>query len=280
MSLGGFSVNDEVSELTDVCVCLGTSVPAFETYEPDHPEFTKYVELPWNRDLFVRQQEGFFAVLERHGVTLHRVAPDPALLWQTYTRDAGFVVGDTLYYCARRGLPDRNGEIDHIRAALGAEAGPFVEITDGRIEGGDVLVHDGMAYVGVSARSRPAGIAELGRHVEVVPLMLGTHVMHLDCKMTILPKGLALIYPPVFAPEDFDMLRKRFRLIALTEAECASMASNVFVINPETIVVDPSHARIIERLREEGLNVEEVDYSEPIALCGSFRCSTMPLHRS
>lgn len=274
-----FSVNDEYSELKDVCVCLGTSVPDHETYEPDHPEFTKYVELPWNRDLFVRQQEAFYAVLEKHGVTLHQVAPNPALLWQTYTRDAGFVVGDTLYYCARRGLPDRKGEIDHVRETLGPDTGPFVEITDGRIEGGDVLVHDGMAYVGISARTTAAGAAELGRHVEVAPLMLGTNVMHLDCKMTLLPKGLALIYPPAFQPDDLDRLRKLFRLIAVTEADCISMATNVFVINPETVVVDTSHTRVIARLHEEGLNVEAVDYSEPIALCGSFRCSTMPLRR-
>lgn len=274
-----FSVQDEYSQLTDVCVCLGSSVPAYETYRPDHPEFTKYVELPWDADLLVRQQEGFFAVLEKHGATLHRVPPDPALHWQMYTRDAGFVVGDTLYYCAKRGLPDRTGEIDQIQTTLGPDAGKFVEITEGRIEGGDVVVDNGMAYVGVSARTEPAGAAELGRHVEVVPLQLGESVMHLDCKLTILPKGLALIYPPVFRPEDVEMLRTRYTLIELTDAECASMASNVFVINPETIVVDPSHDRVIARLREEGLNVEEVPYSEPIALVGSFRCSTMPLRR-
>jgi N-dimethylarginine dimethylaminohydrolase len=43
--------------------------------------------------------------------------------------------------------------------------------------------------------------------------------------------------------------------------------------------IDSQNPRINDMLRSEAFNVEEVDYSEPIALCGSFRCTTLPLVR-
>ena len=275
------NIVDETAALQDLCVCRGTSVPDYEGYVNPHPEFTKYPTKPWNKSLLLEQQDGFFSLLDKYGVRLHFPETDPALPWQMYTRDTGFVVGNKLFFCAQRGLPEREGEIAALRLGLtGLADTDFVAINSGRIEGGDVIVDKGMAYVGVSGRTTMDAVTELRQHVEVLPLYLGENVMHLDTRMTILPREHLLIHSPTFTQDDLTLLRRHFKLIEVTDREAKTLGTNVFVINPETIVTDPGHARIADALRDAGFRVEPVAYSEPIALAGSFRCSTMPLTRA
>ncbi|MEM8841171.1 MAG: arginine deiminase family protein [Pseudomonadota bacterium] len=274
-------INDETSRLTDLCVCRGTAVPPCEGFHNDHAEFTKFRMLPWDRDKLLRQQEAFYELMTRYGVRLHFVPHSDAHPWQMYTRDTGFVIGDRMYFCRRRELPEREGEIDLVRTCLpDLDEDAMVEITSGRIEGGDVLVDDGKAYVGLGTRTAPEAARELGTHVEVTPVYLGPDVMHLDTRMTILPGHRALLYPGAFQPDDLAMLGDRFRLIEVTEAEALAMGTNVFVIDPETVVMHTGFDRITNLVREDGLKVEPIDYSEPNVLLGSFRCATMPLARA
>lgn len=270
------NIRDETAVLTDLCVCRGEAVPDCETYEPDHPEFDTFQMGRWDRDKLLRQQEAFYRVMERHGVRLHFVNPVPEHPWAMYTRDTGFVVGDTLYYAPTRELPEREGEITHVRKALPEM--PMVELS-GRIEGGDVMPDGDVVFVGIGTRTDLASAEALGAYANVRPIHLGPTVMHLDTRMTILPGRRALICTAPFGDEDLAFLRDRFTFIEVSQAEAEAMATNVFVVNPETVVVHAGFPRIVEDIRATGLNVEPVDWSEPNALLGSFRCATMPLRR-
>lgn len=274
------SIHDETAPLTDLCVCRGTAVPDCEGYRNDHPEFDTFPMDHWDREKLLRQQDAFYEVAERHGVRLHFLPHSDAHPWAMYTRDTGFVIGDRLFYAANRQLPERIGEIDLVRAALpGVEP---VEITAGRIEGGDVMPEGDLVFVGLGTRTDRAAAEELGRRVapRVVPLDLGPTVMHLDTRMTILPGRRALICPAAFRPDDLSMLARRFELIEVTGEEARAMATNVFVIDPETVVIHAGFPRIVAAIEAKGLRVEPVDWSEPNALLGSFRCATMPLART
>ncbi len=274
-------IHNETSRLTDLCVCRGTAVPPYHGFQNDHEEFTKFPMLPWDRVKLVQQQERFYEAMERYGVRLHFVEHSDEHPWQMYTRDTGFVVGDKLYFSRTRELPERAGEIDLVRRCLTeVRDQDVVEITQGRIEGGDVLVEDGMVYVGLGTRTTPEAAAQLAQYVEVTTLYLGPNVMHLDTRMTILPGRRLLVYPGAFRPDDLRMLQSRFSMITVTEAEAIAMGTNVFVVDPETVVVHAGFDRIAEAIEAEGLATERIDYSEPNALLGSFRCSTMPLARS
>ena len=237
--------------------------------------------LSWSCTKLLEQQERFYELMDRYGVRLHFVSHSDAHPWQMYTRDTGFVIGEKLYFSRIRELPEREGEIDLVRQCLpGLDEQNMVEIIQGQIEGGDVLVDQDMVYFGLGTRTTPDAVRELARHVEVTPIYLGPNVMHLDTRMTILPGRRLLLYPDAFRPDDLDMLKSRFRLIATTKAEALAMGTNVFVINPETVVVHSGFERIAKAIEAEGLAVERVDYSEPNALLGSFRCATMPLARA
>jgi N-dimethylarginine dimethylaminohydrolase len=140
-----------------------------------------------------------------------------------------------------------------------------------------------LKYRRLSARNETSGadaVEELRTHIEVIPLYLGPNVMHLDTRMTILPGRRLLIFPGAFRADDLAMLQDRFTLIEVTETETRAMGTNVFVVNPETVVVHAGHARIAQAIEAAGLRAEHVNYSEPNALLRLFRCSTMPLVRA
>jgi N-dimethylarginine dimethylaminohydrolase len=57
------------------------------------------------------------------------------------------------------------------------------------------------------------------------------------------------------------------------------MNSNVFSISPEVVISEKNFVRLNRELRNKGLIVEEVSYSEIAKMEGLLRCSTLPLER-
>ncbi len=273
-------ITDEYSPLRDVVVCWGTSVPKFEDYAIDDPEHTKYALRKWDPELFVRQQEDFFKRLEKYNVRIHFVEAKPGLVHQAYTRDTAFVVRDQLYYSNLRAFKERDGEIDLLKVLL-AKIGvtELHELKEGNIDGGDVLVDPRGIFVGKGSRTDDKTIDEVLANEHGKALFLGENVMHLDTRLTLLPRGYALIISEAFKKEEFEMLQERYKLLHVLPEEAIDLGTNVFMVNPETIFSPKQNPRINDMLKKEGFNVEIVDYTEPIALCGSFRCTTMPLVR-
>jgi N-dimethylarginine dimethylaminohydrolase len=273
---------DEFSPLKVVAVAWGNSVPAYEGYASSDPEFTKYHQRTWDKELLLRQQDGFFSVLSHYDVQLQFVPTAADLPWQMYTRDTGFVVGDTFYFAQDRGLQERAGEITAVKKLLDSLQIPDesrVEIA-GKIEGGDVLISSDGVLVGNGSRTNSLATTDLLQRQPGKMLFLGQNVMHLDTRLTLLPNQTALVYPAAFTEADLAWLSGKYRLITVLEAELMELGTNVFVINPE-IIVSPTHnRRINEQLRAAGFKLETVDYTQPINLGGSFRCTTMPLVRA
>ncbi len=279
------TILDEFAPLNDLCVCRGDSLPLYEEFASNHPEFETFRVLPWDKPKLLGQQQRFYDLMDRLGVTVHFIPPMPDLPWQMYTRDTAFVIGTTMYYATERSLPERKGEIDLVRHAFPEITDDaVVEITSGRIEGGDVMPDGDRIYVGMSTtRTQPEAIQELAARVdpsvEVVPLYLGPTVMHLDTRMTILPDRYLLICPSAFLKDDLEKLAQRFTFIEATNKETIAMGTNVFVPDPETVVVHAGFERIAKEIEAAGLKAERLDWSEPNSLLGSFRCATMPLAR-
>lgn len=274
-------IRDEYSQLKEVVVCSGTHIPEFDNYHSEDPEHLKYHHQRWDKELLLKQQDIFFNYLSKKGVKLHFPRTSPTLEQQMFTRDIGWVIGETFYYAKKRKRQDRNGEVDAVLPIIKKfPHAKIQELTAGFIEGGDVIVDKDIVMIGLGSRSTLEAAQELSQFEEVKTLSLGDHVMHLDTRFTILPNNHALIYPNIFSSEDIHFLRKRYRLIPLTPEEANTLGSNVFIVDPETIIVESSHQMIAEDLKSYGFNVVTIDYSEPIHQGGSFRCTTMPLVRS
>jgi N-dimethylarginine dimethylaminohydrolase len=68
-------------------------------------------------------------------------------------------------------------------------------------------------------------------------------------------------------------------IIRINAEEMYHMNTNLFSISEDVIVSQPHFSILNEKLRKQGLIVEEVPYNEVSKMGGLFRCSTMPLKR-
>ncbi len=274
-------IRDEYSPLKAVIVGTGKSVPLYETYRKSKMDYRKEdpSTKPYDKRLLEKQQARFLNVLQEHNVKLLMVKEDKKLPWQMWTRDTGFVYGNTFFYCLKRGLKEREGEFESIKHHFSKNLRQIVCIKNGKLEGGDVVVDKDIIFIGMSRRTDDEAVKVVEKYFPVKRLNLGNSVMHLDTRMTILPNNYVLIYPRAFQKEDLKYLQKRFSFIPVTKKEAQTLGTNVFVINPKTIVVDKTHSRIHKELRKRKFQLEIVDYSESRRLEGSFRCTTLPVER-
>lgn len=236
-----------------------------------------------------RQLNGFIDVLVARGVDVQQPHPLPYLPDQMMTRDIGVVIGDT-FVVTTMAAKSRRHEWrgyshlfekfpEHVKVLFGPE--------DLVIEGGDVIVDRGKVFVGIGQRTTLAGAAWLMQLVpefEIVPINLngldaGEDVLHLDCSFLPVGDGYALIYPDGMRDIPAS-LRETYELIEVTREEQQMLGTNVLSLSPDCVVSREDSTRINGELRARGIEVIELPYSEPPKTGGSFRCCTLPLHRS
>jgi N-dimethylarginine dimethylaminohydrolase len=107
----------------------------------------------------------------------------------------------------------------------------------------------------------------------------GEDVLHLDCSFLPVGDGQALIYQDGIRDVP-AALRETYDLIPVTRDEQQMLGTNVLSLSPDTVVSRLASTRINAEMRKRGINVIELPYSEPPKTGGSFRCCTLPLHRS
>lgn len=273
-------IRDEISPLKYVIIGSSNAVPIGSNYSTNDPEFNKYVSERWDKKLLVHQHSKFLEILKKHNVKLLFAKEDSVLPWQMWTRDIGFVCYNKFFYCRNRKFKERTGEINNILHHFKSiPSTNIVEITEGYIEGGDILVDKDIVLVGMGSRTDENTIRVVEKHFPVKKLNLGDEVMHLDSRMTLLPNNYALICVETFNKNDLDYLKNRYKFIQVTKEEAQDMGTNVLVINPTTVIVHEKHKRIQKELINRGFSIEIANYSEPLKLKGSFRCATLPIQR-
>ena len=107
------------------------------------------------------QHEAYCRALERLGLSLVRLPPDPKFPDSTFVEDTVIVAaGGALL--TRPGAPSRLGEVPSVRAALGPWfPEPDAITAPGTLDGGDVCGADAHWFIGLSARTNAQGAAQL-----------------------------------------------------------------------------------------------------------------------
>jgi dimethylargininase len=107
------------------------------------------------------QHDAYCRTLERLGVSLVRLAPDPDFPDSTFVEDAAIVTpGGAIV--TRPGAASRAGEAKALRAALRPWFPQPAEITaPGTVDGGDVCEAGEHFFIGLSTRTNPEGAAQL-----------------------------------------------------------------------------------------------------------------------
>jgi N-dimethylarginine dimethylaminohydrolase len=299
------NVHNETSRLRSVI--LGTAesngpTPAIhEAYDPKSLEHIVAGTYPSEEDM-IHEIEALKKVFEKHGVTVYR----PQLIEnynQIFTRDIGFVIGDT--FIKANILPDREREQEAIQyitdqIGVGKVITPPVEV---HIEGGDVILWDSHIFIGtykgsdykdfITARTNMHGVEfiknlfpdKIVKEFDLVKSRIEArdNALHLDCCFQPVGKNKGVIYKSGFREEaDYMFLVNLFgmdNLFHIDREEMYHMTSNFFSIDTNVVVIEKGFVRLKNWLLQNGFTVEEVPYAEISKQEGLLRCSTLPLQR-
>ncbi len=272
-----------------------------DAYDPKSMEHIKAGTYPKEEDM-IAEMDAVEKVLKKYNVAVYR----PEIIEdcnQIFSRDIAFVIDDMLI--KSNILPDRIKELDAILYLL-KKVTPEKIITppeEVHIEGGDVMLHNEYLFVGtyrgddypdyITARTNVHGVQflkELFPNKKVVSFDLKKsntnpyeNALHLDCCFQPVGKGKAIIHKEGFlVEEEYQFLVNLFgkeNVFHITKEEMYAMNSNVFSISPEVVISEKNFTRLNAWLREQGLTVEEVPYTEISKQEGLLRCSTLPLIR-
>ncbi len=213
-------------------------------------------------------------------------------------RDVGLVVNGGAII-RRMSLPYRRGEEFITMKALARLGIPILYMVHGKgvFEGGNVVWLDPTHVVlGESIRSNAEGINQVTHilkgvgveEVYTVPIpgpLYNTEwpaggFAHLDCVFGYVDDGLAVIYPPGVPYRFIEWLRsKDISLIEVDPEEARWLGCNTLAIEPGKVVLPAEFSNTVRKLREESVDVIEVEWSETKFLGGGPHCSVMPLIR-
>ncbi|PAF35859.1 hypothetical protein CHH58_14835 [Terribacillus saccharophilus] len=268
----------EFGQLRHVVVCP----PAYMEIRKIINETQKhYLNHNIDQHLAMKQHADFVNALRDHGVDVMSLPAHEEFNEQVYTRDIGFCIGDTLF---ASNMEDdiRKGETKILREWLEEQELTYKDITEGTIEGGDVVVDGQRVWIGLSKRTDEKAVQQVQQQLpdyEVIPVRIREDILHLDCVFNLVRDDLAILYPGAFDQADLKRFRKLYKTIEISEEEQFFMGTNILSFAPDKLLSLPSNKRVNEALRKEGVTVIEVNFSEIIKSGGSFRCCSLPLQR-
>ena len=206
----------------------------------------------------IEQHDRYEACLESLGLTVVSLpaledAPDAV-----FVEDPAIVL-DEIAVMTRMGAESRRGESTSLAEAV-ARFRPLRWIAEpGTLEGGDVVRIGKQLYVGRSARSNKAGIAQLARELDPFGYTVrgvGMHgCLHLKSACTYLGRNTLL------ANRNWADLAAFGECRVLEVAPEEAGAADVLAIG-ETIIIPASFPETARRIQEAGWRVLRLDVSE------------------
>jgi dimethylargininase len=219
-----------------------------------------------------RQWNGYVDALRAEGWETIEVAPAEDCPDAVFVEDTVVVYGDLAVIC-RPGADERKPETAGTEAALASLGYRIARIDEpGTLDGGDVLKHAGVVWVGLSGRTNASGIEQLSELLrplgaQVVPVPI-SRVLHLKSAVTALPDGTVVGFEPLV---DDPALWSSF-LEVPEEA-----GAHVVVLDRSTVLMSTSAPASRALFESRGLRVVAVDISEYEKLEGCVTCLSVRL---
>lgn len=278
------SINNEYDQLKKVVVSSA------ESYDPStialNNETIKYYAenggVP-TKEAILKEQKNFWNTLKDLNVEVLIAEQVEGAKGQMFTRDLAFVIGNKFFISNMR-KENRAGAINGWKHIINQiDANNIIKVPSNvYLEGGDVIIDNKTIYVGISERTNMEGVeflrSALDESYTIIPLQLKPKFLHLDVVLTIINPKLAIVYKAGLEEKSYKLLES-YHKIEITEKEQFELATNVFVINPETIIMNSHHTRLANELEKLGKNIIPLDLSETAKDGGAFRCTTCPLER-
>lgn len=236
-------------------------------------ELTHLARTPIDVQAARAQHAAYEALLTSLGCDVRRVGSAPTYPDAVFIEDTAIVLDDVAVI-TRPGAESRRGETAAVADAL-APLRRLVHIeSPGTLDGGDVLVIGRAVYVGMTARTNAAGIAQLrtvlapfGYAIKGVPV---TGCLHLKTAVTALDDQTVLLNPSWVSASVFAAYR------VLTVDPDEPMAANVLRIGA-SLVYGAAYPRTLARIRAAGFAPVTVDASELAKAEGAVTCCSLVL---
>ncbi len=219
-----------------------------------------------------QQHRQYCMALAECGATVTTLPVDDRCPDSVFVEDTAVVVGSQALI-TRPGAASRQLETAAVATVLGAWLDVVPMTEPATLDGGDCMLVGRTMYVGRSARTNAAGIAQLARTfaprgVEVVQVELPPHVLHLKCVVTPLGDHRILL-----AEDSIDRAVFRDLEIVWVPAE-ETYAANAVAIGAHVIVAD-GYPRTHDALVAASFVVHPVPCSEVRKADGSLTCQSI-----
>jgi dimethylargininase len=221
---------------------------------------------PLDLELAKRQWDGYVAALHRNGWPTVEIATDDAMPDCVFVEDVVVMFGDLAVLTNPR-QPTRTPEVVAVRRMIDELGLESTAITEGTLDGGDVLKVGTQVYVGLSGTTNAAAIDQLSeilapRGYTVTPVPL-TKALHLKSAVTALPDGTIIGYEPVV--DDPGLFPSFLPVPEEPGAHVVILADDLLLMSSAA----PETAALLAAL---GYRIEPVDVSEYEKLEGCVTC--------
>ncbi|WP_221565360.1 dimethylarginine dimethylaminohydrolase family protein [Alkalihalobacillus sp. TS-13] len=270
--------NSEYDELKRVILCEPHYMTIREIINETQKQFKNE---GINIDLAVEQHNHFIKILRDNGAEVILLPYHEKFPEQVFTRDIGFTLGQTVFI-SKMGSDVRKGEVGIVKQWLDDEEMSYFNLSEEKIEGGDVIIDQDTIYIGLSYRTDQKAVDHLQSILttcKVMGIPFNEKYLHLDCVFNVVSPEVALVFPPALDKKELELFSSRYELIEVSEEEQFTLGTNVLSIGHKKIISLPINTEVNAQLRQKGFEVIEVDISEIIKSGGSFRCCTLPILR-
>lgn len=240
---------------------------------------------------YLEQQKELTSILEKYNVKVYTSDKVKNAKYQMFIRDP-FIVIDNKLIISYMKEDIRKLEIDSINKLLkdiNKEDVIFLD-DDVIIEGGDILIHNDIIYVGQNGnRTNKKGLEYLkkvfGNKYKVIELKMINPSkymdwVHLDCLFNILDDNTIIMYENGFEKSSIQLIESSFpNIVYINDKEQDELVANIFNLGNKTVIMQKRHTRLIKKIKSLGFNIELMDKYETIKETGYIRCLTCPLER-
>ena len=222
--------------------------------------------------LALKQHEGYCRALERLGLTLVRLPPDPEFPDSTFVEDAAIVAGRAVIL-TRPGAPSRAGEVASVGAALDEWFPELDRITEpGTLDGGDVCEAGSHFFIGLSHRTNREGAAQFagwlkqrGFGSSMIDIRELPGMLHLKTGLSWVGGRRLLAWGVIARHEAL----RGWEVFEAPESE--EYAANCIRVN-DAVLVAAGFPNTAALLRDLGMPVVTVDVSEYRKMDGGLSC--------
>ena len=221
------------------------------------------------------QHAAYCEALERCGLALTRLEPDPGFPDSTFVEDAAILTprGAVL---TRPGAPSREGEVASIARAL-APFYPSPERIEppGTVDGGDICEAGSHFFIGISRRTNEEGARQLARHLAA----WGCTSVEVDVRgvagILHLKSGIAAVDAKRLVVMEALAEHSAFRgLDRVVVGPSETYAANCVRVN-DALLVAAGFPRFESAARRLGLEVIVLDMSEFEKMDGGLSCLSL-----